>query len=109
MNIKIIKRILIISGIIEILIAVIYFIEVNFFPSEGCRLYGDCIGQGLTFMIVIFPISFMAIISFLVAFLKITWSKWPIFLLFWLILSWLYIGVAIVVPLYWTLVYKFVY
>ena len=100
-----IRKILIISAVIQGLISVAYFIWTNFFPTENCRVYGDCAGEGLTIFLIVIPFAIMALLHLVFAFIKTQSQFWKWLIMAWLILSWLYAGywifwmVLIFVPL----------
>jgi hypothetical protein len=96
------QKILLISGIIQLIIAISYYFNARLFPGPSCRLYNDCVGQAMTYSFVAFPIGLLGIINLiLVYFEKLHKLSWLIII--WLSLTWLYVIYWVIIPLIFTI------
>jgi len=70
MDFKTYKNLLISSGFIQLIIAIVFYLWARLFPGPSCRLYNDCVGQAMTYSFIAIPIGLLGIINIILAYFK---------------------------------------
>jgi len=64
------KSFFILSGLVQILFSLAFYIWIKFFPGADCRLASDCVGEALAYSFAVIPFFILGLVNLAVSFIN---------------------------------------
>ena len=84
------RKALLASGVLQIVLLVIILADIYLFPSQNCKLYGDCTDRALGLSFVALPLAVAGLINLVAATTRFSASLHRSGATVWLVVTWLY-------------------